>query len=128
MICLNCSEDFYTSNNWKKYCPSCFKKVFNKVGCRLCGSEFWSNRQKPKFFCSDCSSEVPLIIDQLEFKVERLEYELEFKENPFSQSRVIEMIRLCHPDLHQGPLAQLAHDTTCWLLELRERQQEGQAA
>ena len=54
----------------------------------------------------------PLIIDQLEFKVERLEYELEFKENPLSQSKLIELIRLCHPDLHQGPLEVLATDVT----------------
>ena len=121
MICLNCSEHFYTSNAWKNYCPSCFNKVFNKIRCRLCKNEFWSNRHKPKFFCSDCSSEVPLIIDQLEFKVERLEYELEFKENPLSQSKLIELIRFCHPDLHQGPLEVLATDVTSWLLNLRRR-------
>ena len=37
------------------------------------------------------------------------------KGNELSPDRIKVLIKLVHPDRHQGPLAQLAHDTTCWL-------------
>ena len=38
---------------------------------------------------------------------------------PFTQEQVRNLIRLCHPDRHNG--SELATEVTKWLLELRER-------
>ena len=84
-------------------------------------TKFGQTAINQSFFVAIVPQRSPLIIDQHEFKVERLEYELEFKENPLSQTKLIELIRLCHPDLHQGPLEVLATDVTSWLLNLRRR-------
>jgi hypothetical protein len=42
--------------------------------------------------------------------------------NPaMTRQRIDDLVKLCHPDRHQGPMEKLATSTTQWLLGLRER-------
>ena len=116
--CNNCKGNFETLKYWEKYCPECFFSVMEKKSCKYCRNLFWG--ESWKILCNKCW------IHNLNEK-EKLNLDIT-KGNELSPDRIKVLIKLVHPDRHQGPLAQLAHDTTCWLLELRERKQKSQAA
>ena len=116
--CDNCRCAFEAIKFWAKYCPGCFYSLMKKKKCKYCRNLFWGESWKS--LCRKCWIYGSENNEKMNLNIT--------KENELSLDRVISLIKLVHPDRHQVPLAQLAHDTTCWLLELRERQHEGQAA
>ena len=89
-----------------------------KKSCKYCRNLFWGESWKS--LCRKCWINGSKDNEKLNLDIT--------KGNELSPDRIKVLIKLVHPDRHQGPLAQLAHDTTCWLLELRERKQKSQAA
>ena len=116
--CNNCLGTFETLKYWEKYCQECFQSLMEKKKCIDCSSLFWGESWKR--LCINCWYRDLKENENLNLENKTV--------NELSPDRIISLIKLVHPDRHQGPLAQLAHDTTCWLLELRKRHQEGQAA
>jgi hypothetical protein len=116
--CNNCKCTFETLKYWEKYCPECFFSVMEKKSCKYCRNLFWGESWKS--LCRKC-----WINGSKDNEKRNLDIT---KGNELSPDRIKVLIKLVHPDRHQGPLAQLAHDTTCWLLELRERKQKSQVA
>ena len=116
--CDNCGVTFTAYKTWAKYCPGCFYSLMKKKKCKYCRNLFWGESWKS--LCRKCWINGSKDNEKLNLDITKV--------NELSSDRIISLIKLVHPDRHQGPLAQLAHDTTCWLLELRKRHQEGQAA
>ena len=115
--CDNCRCAFEAIKFWAKYCPGCFHSLMKKKKCKYCRNLFWGESWKILCFKCWCSGSKANEEIQKDSKTGK----------GLSPDRIKALIKLVHPDRHQGSLAQLAHDTTCWLLELRERQQEGRA-
>jgi len=126
-ICIDYNQHFTRSadESWKKRCFSCWRD--------------WKKRQESEFVAIDFdqASEIRELKRQnraltRELKKTWIELEREHRRaallnimdgltqsaSTIDQQRVKQLIRLCHPDKHNGSKA--ANDATTWLLEQRE--------
>ena len=94
--------------------------------CKSCGRPFWGETWKA--LCSSCfreskargEFEAKFEKEYLRERVRWLEDELSKKGNAVPSGRIRELLMLSHPDKHHG--SPLAHETTVWLLAMREQE------
>lgn len=102
--CIDCGADFYRdpAETWKKRCLGCWKA--SKAVHRPAGEEE-ATRWYRRGFEAGRAAAMAEVSPSGEASIDA--------------DRLRQLIRLCHPDLHNG--SELATNVTAWLLDLRKR-------
>ena len=124
--CTHCGGFFTSSKSWEKYCRACFRLRMEQKPCERCDRLFWGEDWKN--LCPGCYRESKARAEfeaksekeYLRERVRWLEDELSKKGNAVPSGRIRELLMLSHPDKHHG--SPLAHETTVWLLAMREQE------
>ena len=144
--CEDCKKPFAAEEEWKRKCILCWKKSSNydlsksDVAYGLLQQEMLTTEVAlgdARMEVRKVQEELAAALERLEkfktayrnlksktahAKVESTEAKVESAEQPqnhLTHDRVMQLIRLTHPDRHGG--SALSNEVTKWLLELREK-------